>query len=263
MFSAALLLPCIPARMPAPLTKLPDALGAYRRTALMARLLMVALPFAGLGFAVISRSGWVLLAFVLPILPFALVWEVARRRAIATASAAIQTNGMTCLGCGFNLAGLPHRAQCPECGLWNDAERTAVIWSVALVAIKGGRIDRLPPPPNTSKIAWQIELEPVRRARHRRAWLIGCSALFAFFAMAAAVLAMTWRTEGLKWLLPTVFVVSPLILVLLAGPTIIRAGSVGGPSVVADAWNSLVYLFSVLVSVLTFFAVVFLLITAI
>lgn len=150
MFSAALLPPSIPARMPVPLTKLPDALGAYRRTALMARLLMIVLLFGGLGFAAASRSGWVLLAFMFPVLPVALVWEVARRRAIATARAAIQTNGMTCLGCGFNLAGLPHRTQCPECGLWNDAERTAVMWSVTLVAIKGGRIDRLTPPPSTS-----------------------------------------------------------------------------------------------------------------
>jgi hypothetical protein len=249
--------------MPAPLTKFPDALATLRRTAFIARVLMVALFFASLGFAAISRSWWVFFAFMLPVLPVALVWEVARRRGIATARAAIETHGMTCLGCAFNLAGLPPRAQCPECGLWNDAERTAVIWSVALVAIKGERVDSMPPPPNTSDTAWQIELEPVRRARHRRAWLVGCSALFAFFAMAGAVLAMTWRNEGLRGLWLMLFVVSPLILVLLAGPTIIRAGSVGGPSVVADVWNSLVYLFSVLVSVLTFFAVVFLLITAI
>ncbi len=248
--------------MPAPLTKLPDALATLRRTAFIARVLMVALFFASLGFAAISRSWWVFFAFMLPVLPVALVWEVARRRGIAIARAAIETNGMTCLGCAFNLAGLPPRAQCPECGLWNDAERTAVIWSVALVAIKGERVDSMPPPPNTSNIAWQIKLEPVRRARHRRAWLFGCSALFAFLAMSAAVLAITPRTEALMLLWPMMFVVLPLILALLAGPTVIRAGSIGGPSVVADRWNLIVCLLSALVAVPTFLVIVAMLLWA-
>jgi hypothetical protein len=87
--------------------------------------------------------------------------------------------------------------------------------------------------------------------------------MFAFLALAATVLAIARRVEALIWLWPMVFVVPPLILALLAGPTIIRAGSIGGPSVVADVWNFIVCLLSALVAVFTGFAVAFLLITAI